>query len=155
MANRNNKAGTENLITRERCLEQTLQEISVGSHILDADAGELKYKKFCLHLNYVSQDFAKSDGTGDGSGLQTKTWDQTMLDIVSDITSIPQPDGSFNAIMCIEVLEHVPYPVDALKEISRLLHSESYLVLTSPFNSLTHFAPYFYQTGFSRYFYQH
>jgi hypothetical protein len=29
------------------------------------------------------------------------------------------------------------------------------LILTSPFCSLTHMAPYFYQTGYSRYFYEH
>jgi hypothetical protein len=28
-------------------------------------------------------------------------------------------------------------------------------VVTAPFNSLTHFAPYFYQTGYSRYFYRY
>jgi ubiquinone/menaquinone biosynthesis C-methylase UbiE len=106
-------------------------------------------------LNYVSQDFAQYDGTGDGAGLQTKTWDQTWLGIVSDITSIPKPDGSFDAVMCIEVLEHIPYPVDALRELTRLLRSGGYLVMTAPFNSLTHYSPYFYQTGYSRYFYRY
>lgn len=81
--------------------------------------------------------------------------DQTQLDIVSDITSIPKSDGAFDTVMCIEVLEHVPYPVDALREISRLLRSGGYLVVTAPFKSLTHFAPYFYQTGYSRYFYRY
>jgi ubiquinone/menaquinone biosynthesis C-methylase UbiE len=147
--------GTQNQFNREAWLEKTLKQIPAGSRILDAGAGELNYKKYCQHLNYVSQDFGQYDGTGDGAGLQTKTWDQTRLDIISDITSIPEPDGSFDAVMCIEVLEHVPYPVDALKEVSRLLRSGGYLVVTAPFNSLTHFAPYFFQTGFSRYFYQH
>lgn len=146
---------THNLRDREQWLEATLTKIPSGSRILDAGAGELKYKKFCQHLNYVSQDFAQYDGSGDGAGLQTNIWDQTRLDIVSDITSIPESDGAFDAVMCIEVLEHVPYPVDALREISRLLHSGGYLVVTAPFNSLTHFAPYFYQTGYSRYFYQY
>jgi ubiquinone/menaquinone biosynthesis C-methylase UbiE len=149
------QVGARNLLVRELWLEQTLLKIPVQSRILDAGAGELKYKKFCQHLNYVGQDFAQYDGTGDGAGLQTKTWDQTRLDIVSDITSIPEPDGSFDAVMCIEVLEHVPYPVDALRELSRLLHPGGYLIVTAPFNSLTHFAPHFYQTGYSQYFYQY
>jgi len=155
MFNRNPWVGKSNLINRENWLEQTLKKIPEDYRILDAGAGELKYKKFCQHLNYVSQDFAQYDGTGDGAGLQTKTWDQTRLDIVSDITSIPEPDSAFDAVMCIEVLEHVPYPVDALREISRLLRSGGYLVVTAPFNSLTHFAPYFYQTGYSQYFYRY
>ena len=152
---RKNLHTTHNLENREKWLEQTLAKIPVGYRILDAGAGELKYKNFCQHLKYVSQDFAEYDGSGDGVGLQTQTWDQTRLDIVSDIISIPEPDNAFDAVMCVEVLEHVPYPVDALHEISRLLRSGGYMVLTAPFNSLTHFAPYFYQTGYSQYFYQY
>ena len=37
-------------------------------------------------LDYVSQDFAQYDGEGDTIGLQTGTWDQAQLDIISDIT---------------------------------------------------------------------
>ncbi|WP_291315610.1 class I SAM-dependent methyltransferase [Desulfuromonas sp.] len=96
--------GTHNLANREKWLELALQQIPAGSRILDAGAGELQYKRFCSHLNYVSQDFAKYDGNGNGSGLQVGGWDQSRIDIVSDITSIPRPDSSFDAIMCIEVL---------------------------------------------------
>ncbi len=144
-----------NLANREQWLYQTIKKIPMGSRILDAGAGELQYKKFCEHLDYVSQDFAQYDGLGDEKGLQTKTWDQTRLDIISDIASVPEPDASFDAIMCVEVLEHIPHPVEALREFSRLLKSGGYLVLTAPFNSLTHFAPYFYQTGYSNYFYEY
>ena len=30
------------------------------------------------------------------------------LDIISDITSIPVSDNTFDAVMCIEVFEHLP-----------------------------------------------
>lgn len=146
---------TYNQENREKWLEQTLKKIPAGLRILDAGAGELKYKKFCSHLQYVSQDFGQYDGTGDGAGLHTEKWDQTRLDIVSDIISIPELDGAFDAVMCIEVLEHVPRPDEALRELARLLRPGGFLVLTAPFASLTHMAPYFFQTGYSRYFYQH
>jgi SAM-dependent methyltransferase len=106
-------------------------------------------------LTYTSQDFVKYDGQGDQSGLQTGVWDTSHIDIVSDIISIPKPDGSFDAILCTEVLEHLPEPVAALKELSRLLKPGGTLVLTAPFCSLTHFAPYHFATGFNRYFYTH
>lgn len=113
--------GTQNQSNREAWLEKTLKNIPSGSRILDAGAGELKYKPLCQHLNYVSQDFAQYNGEGDGKGLQTGAWDQTKLDIISDITAIPEPDGSFDAVMCIEVFEHLPEPIKAIKEFSRLL----------------------------------
>ena len=147
--------GTSNQKTREVWLEGSLKKIPAGSRILDAGAGELQYKSFCAHLNYVSQDFAQYDGTGDGRGLQTEHWDQSKLDLVCDITNIPQPDASFDAIMCIEVLEHLPAPIEALREFSRLLKVGGTLILTAPFCSFTHMAPYFFQTGYSRYFYEY
>src|SRR3546814_3576831 len=60
-------------------------------------AGELQYKRFCTHLNYVSQDFAQYDGKGDGHGLQTDNWDNSLIDIVSDITEIPVANESFRS----------------------------------------------------------
>ena len=145
--------GTNNQVSREEWLKKTLATVPVKSRILDAGAGELQYKKFCSHLNYVSQDFGQYDGEGDKRGLQVKIWDNSKLDIICDITSIPQPDKSFDAIMCIEVLEHLPAPIEAIKEFSRLLKEKGTLILTAPFCSLTHFAPYHFYSGFNSYFY--
>lgn len=148
------RVGTINERMREEWLEKSLKIVPAGSRILDAGAGELRYKCFCSHLEYVSQDFAQYDGSGDMSGLQMGTWDQTKIDIVSDITAIPEPDGSFDAIMCIEVFEHLPEPLLALKEFFRLLRVGGHLILTAPVCSLTHFAPYHFYSGFNRYFYE-
>ncbi len=151
---KNSMAGTRNEATRLEWLEATLKKIPIGSRILDAGAGELAQKKFCSHLNYVSQDFGQYNGTGDNKGLQMKEWDNSKLDIVSDITAIPEPDKSFDAIMCVEVFEHIPDPISAIKEFSRLLRQDGLLIITAPFCSLTHFAPYHFYTGFNRYFYE-
>lgn len=145
--------GTSNDSARETWIINTLKKIPEGLRILDAGAGELRYKRHCSHLQYVAQDFGQYDGSGD-TGLQTGSWDQTKLDIVSDITAIPEPDNSFDAILCVEVFEHIPDPLSALKEFKRLLKPGGYLIITAPFASITHFAPYFFYTGFSRYFYE-
>lgn len=145
--------GTRNQLSRDAWLEKTLAAIPKGSRILDAGAGERRCEKYCAHLEYVAQDFAQYDGVGDGKALQTSQWDQTRLDIVCDITNIPQPDGSFDAVMCVEVFQHLADPQFAIREFSRLLRPGGTLVLTAPFCSLTHFSPYHFSSGYNRYFY--
>lgn len=147
--------GTTNSIFRENWLESVLNDIPKGMKILDAGAGESQYKKYCTHLDYVSQDFAEYDGTGDSKGIQKESRDYSNLDIVSDITSIPVSDNTFDVIMCIEVFEHLPNPIDALVELNRVLKPGGKLILTAPFASLTHYSPYHYATGFNKYFYEY
>jgi len=80
--------GTTNESERVKWIEETLKKIPAGLTILDAGAGESQFKKFCDHLKYIAQDFGQYSGEGN-VGLQTGTWDNTKLDIVSDILSIP------------------------------------------------------------------
>ncbi len=144
-----------NEAARINWVEQQLKKLKSGSVLLDAGAGEQQFKKFCSHLQYVSQDFAAYKPDAKDSGLQMQGWDYGKLDIVSDITTIPRSDKTFDAILCTEVFEHIPDPLAALSEFSRLLKKDGTLILTAPFCSMTHFAPYHFYTGFSRYFYQH
>ena len=136
-------------------LTKTLSTIPQGWRILDAGAGELRNRPLCNHLAYVSQDFCQYNGEGNGEGLQTGNWDTGRIDLVCDISAIPEPDAAFNAILCSEVLEHVPDPIKVLGEFRRLLKPGGKLILTAPFASLVHFAPYHYSSGFSRYWYEH
>lgn len=145
--------GTSNEEVRVKWIEETLKKIPAGSTLLDAGAGECQFKKFCGHLNYMAQDFGQYHGEGE-VGLQTGQWDNTKLDIVSDIVSIPLEDHSVDAIMCTEVLEHIPDPAAAIREFSRLVKPGGYLLITAPFASLTHFAPYHFASGLSRFFYE-
>ena len=147
------KVGTTNESERIKWIRNTLQKIPAGLTILDAGAGESQFKNFCGHLKYIAQDFGEYSGTGE-VGLQTGTWDNSKLDIVSDILSIPLPDHSVDAIMCTEVLEHIPDPPGAIKEFGRLVKPGGFLLITAPFASLTHFAPYHFASGLSRFFYE-
>lgn len=141
--------------TRNQWLRQTLAAIPSGLRILDAGAGELRNKSLCAHLIYVSQDACQYEGTGDTKGLQTGTWDTSKIDLICDIVNVPEPDASFDAILCSEVFEHLPDALKALDEFARLLKPDGKLILTAPFASLIHFAPYHYATGFSRYWYEY
>jgi len=146
--------GTTNESNRVTWVKEKLKAIPAGGRILDAGAGEQRFKPFCEHLDYVAQDFGQYDGAGNETGLQMGAWDNSGLDIISDITAIPEADASFDAILCTEVLEHLPSPIDAIREFSRLLKDRGILICTAPFCSLTHFAPYHYYSGFNRYFYE-
>ena len=145
--------GSDTDSIRIKWVKESLASIPAGSNILDAGAGELKFKPDCDHLQYVAQDFGQYEGTGD-EGLQTGGWDNSRIDIVSDITDIPVNDGSFEAILCSEVLEHIPDAVSALKEFSRILKPGGILLITAPFASLTHFAPYHF-CGYNKYWYEY
>jgi len=147
------KAGTTNEAELAAWIEKSVKKIPNGLTILDAGAGECQFKKYCGHLNYISQDFGQYDGTGE-VGAHTGSWDNSRLDIISDITAIPLPDHAVDAVLCTEVFEHIPDPVLAVREFNRLIKPGGYLIITAPFNSLTHFAPYHFATGLSRFWYE-
>ncbi len=148
------QVGTINEQPRNQWIEQQLRELPAGLRLLDAGCGEQQHRKFCQHLKYVGQDFDSYHGQGDLKGLQMGDWDQSRVDIISDIVSIPEPDQSFDVVLCSEVFEHLPDPLAALKEFERLLVPSGKLILTAPFCSLTHFSPYHFYSGFNRYFYE-
>lgn len=146
--------GTTNESARHAWVRDQLASLPPGARLLDAGAGMQRYRPDCDHLDYVAQDFAAYDGKGDGKGGQVAAWKHDGLDIVSDITAIPEADASFDAVLCTEVFEHVPDPIGALRELARLLRPGGLLILTAPFVSNTHYSPYHFCTGFSRYFYE-
>ena len=147
--------GGSNELTRQEWLKRELAKVPSGSTLLDAGAGELKNKRHCEHLVYISQDICEYDGIGTGTALQTGSWDTSAIDIVCDISALSLESSTIDAVLCSEVLEHVPDPVSVLQELARVLKPGGTLTLTAPFCSLTHFSPYHYSTGFSRYWYEH
>jgi len=140
---------------RDAWIKSQLKALQPGTSLLDVGAGECPYRPSCEHLTYVSQDINLYDGEGNSKGLQTGTWSFDQIDIRCDLLEIPE-DRTFDTLLCTEVLEHVPDPVRCLEKMTRLMNPVGgTLILTAPFASLTHFAPYHYSTGFSEYFYRY
>ena len=129
--------------------------------MLDAGCGSKQFQRFCEHLNYRSQDFAQYTGDdkkmigADRAGATARTLVRPDdLDYVGDIWSIDEDDDTFDAILCTEVFEHIPYPIETVKEFGRLLKSGGRLILTAPSNCLRHMDPYYFYSGFSDRWYE-
>ena len=54
-------------------------------------------------------------------------------DIVGSIEDLPLPDSSQKAIVCLSVLEHVENPIQAAKELYRVLEPGGYCLVYVPF----------------------
>jgi SAM-dependent methyltransferase len=134
-------------------VQEKLSEIQEGSKILDAGCGTQLYRPYCYHLNYYAQDFGEYKS--DGQGLQIKNFEYGKLNYVGNVWKIDEKDAYFDVILCTEVLEHIPYPNETVKEFSRLLKSGGILILTAPFASLPHMEPYYFYSGFSKEWYRY
>jgi len=98
--------------------------------VLDAGAGWCPYKHLFSHLKYESADFCEIDK------------EYGAIDYKCDLTAIPVDDNRYDAVICNQVLEHVPEPADVLKELHRILKPNGLLVLSLPFFYQEHEIPY-------------
>jgi 2-polyprenyl-3-methyl-5-hydroxy-6-metoxy-1,4-benzoquinol methylase len=54
---------------------------------------------------------------------------------------IPFADGSFDAVLCTEVLEHVADPAETIREIHRVLKPGGFGIITIPWSARFHYQP--------------
>lgn len=137
---------------RDDWVAKKAAEVPVGARVLDAGAGQCRYKRLLAHTAYKAQDFAQYEGSVDGP--LPETWNYGAIDYVCDITNIPVETGVFDVVLCTEVLEHVPDPISALRELVRVTTPGGRLLLTAPLGSGIHQEPYHFYGGFSPYFYE-
>ncbi|WP_164100396.1 class I SAM-dependent methyltransferase [Candidatus Laterigemmans baculatus] len=134
-----------NRYNRDRWVQQQASQLAPGTRILDVGAGCGPYRHLFQHCEYSSQDFGQEPAT---------IGSYTPLTYTSDITAIPAADESFDAILCTEVLEHVPEPIAAIREMSRLLRPGGKLILSAPQGSELHQEPYHFYGGYTPHWYQ-
>jgi SAM-dependent methyltransferase len=65
-------------------------------------------------------------------------------DVIGDIRNLPFADGEFGTVLCTEVLEHVPEPEKAVRELYRVTKKGGKLILTTRFVYPIHDAPHDY-----------
>jgi SAM-dependent methyltransferase len=109
--------------------KRVLTADNIRGRLLDAGAGKLSYRHlvrpFCQ--TYKSMDFQPT---------------HPDLDYQSDIQKMPLGDESFDTVLCAEVLEHVPDPEKALREIYRVLKPGGKLVMSIPHLMYLHNEPH-------------
>lgn len=106
--------------------------IPAGSRVLDAGAGEGAYRELFGHCRYEAADL----GVGDA------TWNYSDLNAVSHLERLPFRTGVFDAILCTQVLEHVEWPRESVRELHRVLRPGGTLYMTVPMAHPEHQAPY-------------
>ena len=136
--------------TRNRWVQAKSRTVPAGSRVLDVGAGTCPYRPFFTHCDYKTHDFEKYKGI-----KKNNTTEYGQIDYKSDITNIPVPDESFDVIICTEVLEHVPEPIEALREMARILKHGGDIFVTAPLGSGLHQLPYHYYGGLSPQWYKH
>jgi SAM-dependent methyltransferase len=99
-------------------LHQFSRQLREGSRVLDAGAGSAPYRELFRHCRYTTSDHVQRT---------------PPVDLVCPVDAIPLPDRTFDAAVCTEVLEHVPDPVAALRELRRLLVPGGHVCVTMPF----------------------
>src|SRR5438105_3348465 len=63
------------------------------------------------------------------------------VDVVGDAHALPFKDGTFERVLCTEVLEHLHTPQKAIDEMHRVLSPGGKLILTTRFIAPIHDAP--------------
>ena len=109
------------LVRIRRFAEQCAAELPAGSRVLDAGAGDCRYKTIFESHRYEAADFAQVQGKAYG-----------RIDHVCDLRAIPVEDGRYDAVICTQVLAHLPDPLSALREMWRVLRPGGTLWLTCP-----------------------
>lgn len=145
MATKYEKVVYFNVHERREWVARQARALSPGTRILDVGAGVGQYRGLFDHCEYRTHDFAQEPET---------IGQYTELDYVSDILAIPVPDGSMDAVLCTEVLEHVPLPIEAVHELARILRPGGLLLLTAPLGSMIHQEPYHFYGGYSPFWYE-
>lgn len=137
-----------NVRNRDRWVAEHARSLPAGSRVLDVGAGSAPYRSLFGHCDYKTQDFVRLRDE------QLRYGGYAPIDFVCEAHAIPAPAGSFDVILCTEVLEHVPEPIAVIDEFARLLRPGGRLFLTAPLGSGIHQEPYHFYGGYTPFWYE-
>jgi len=123
------------LLGRGNALAGSLRELAPGRMLDIGCADRWVQRMLPLGVEYIALDFPTTGGAMYGS----------RPDLFADASRLPLADASFDAVVMLEVLEHLRHPRQALAEAARVLRPGGRLLLSMPFLYPIHDAPHDYQ----------
>lgn len=115
-------------------IERAGASIAPDAWVLDAGAGDGRYRAEMAHTRYVGIDLTVGDPRADYS----------QLDVLGDLTQLPFQTDTFDAVLCTQVLEHVREPKTVLREMNRVMRPGGRLFLSAPQSWHQHQKPFDY-----------
>ncbi len=85
-----------------------------------------------------------------GVDIEDGFYDSHHIDLIGSAYHVPVEDGTGDAVISSQVIEHLDRPVDAIKETARVLKSGGVLLISFPFLCPIHAEPHDY-TRFTEY----
>jgi len=116
----------------DRFVASAAASLGRGAAVLDAGAGECRHAAFFAHTRYFGTDNQLGDAV---------RYDYARVSFVSDLTRIPVGSGTMDAVVSVNVLEHVAEPARVLAECHRVLRPGGRLYLVAPQSWRLHQAP--------------
>lgn len=113
---------------RQRRLFRTLAASRLSGRVADVGAGSGPYHRELSGCTVIGLDRQPSPA----------------VQVVGSALSLPFRSASFDGVLLTEVLEHVPAPLEALREAGRILRPGGLLYLTSPQMWPLHYEPHDY-----------
>jgi len=133
--------------TRDAWIQRFAASTPAGATVIDVSAGAKPYKQYWSHTHYYTHEFSGNNEIVDAFRAETKA-SKKDHDFGGDITKTSAPSEEYDVVVLTEVLEHVPEPLEAIREMTRLAKRGGSILVTAPFTSGTHQAPYHFYAGF-------
>jgi SAM-dependent methyltransferase len=107
-----------------RCLYEALRDLGheLGGRVLDVGCGDRPYEALIPARDYLGLEIDTPEARA-----------RSKADAYYDGRRFPFEDGSFDGVLCNQVLEHVFEPAAFVSELARVLRPGGRLLLTVPF----------------------
>ena len=122
-------------------IREYLQGVSyyAKGKLLDVGCGDKPYRRVFQHI----EDYIGFDRP---AGMDVERYNQkkrkNAIDVHAEADSFPFLDASFDTVLAMQVIEHLPHPKKFFEEVSRVLVQGGYLILTFPLINPLHEEPY-------------